>query len=127
MSDDEPLGEYQQKLARRSELVTHTQRITGELTRLNAGPWIPERDTLRQVLIADLQVKEEELRTVKAWLRMNSPSGSEWVLLGQLYRFLMALDIGKALPENAEGEVDVLLDSIERLVPSKYLNEKAAK
>ena len=81
-------------------------------------------------MLSELQAKEEELRAIKAWLRMNSPSESEWVLLGRLYRFLTHLEdhVGKDLPEETEGEVDLLLDSIERVVPGKYLSEeKVAK
>ena len=133
MSDEEPVGEYQQKLARRSELVIEAAAITVCLREVNselAATWTPERERRRRELLSELQAKEEELRSIKAWLRMNSPSESEWVLLGRLYRFLTRLEehVRTALPEETEGEVDLLLDSIERVVPGKYLSEeKVAK
>lgn len=104
---------HEEAIARRSVLVSTVDRLQDALSLMDkeAGG---RREVLRQ-----LRSAQEELRSLKDWLRVHDPvKESEWRLLGRAYCLLERLHEGEEIPDE---EIDAVLDAIEAAVPKKHL------
>lgn len=108
-------------IQRRNSLIEDVQKIQAQLGRIEGDPeW-------RRSAIHALNTKQGELRRIKDWLRQNDDrKTSEWQLLSRAYHMIDGLrqeHRDPAAPVLVDGEIDDILDEIEKTVPGKYLEK----
>jgi hypothetical protein len=107
---------YEQALAMRALLIDDVQRIERQLAARDDPEWRPKA-------LGALHYKQGQLRRVKEWLRNHDTrKESEWQLLGRAHAlFRRVQDNDGTTAEGFDGEIDALLDAIERVVPGRHL------
>ena len=106
-------------VVKRNALIKEVQDIQAQLGAAKEDE--PQQVWRRNALHA-LNAKQNELRRIKDWLRKNDAAKKgEWELLGRAYHVIEGLRDQQAMPDDHGGEIDALLDAIEKTIPGKYL------
>jgi hypothetical protein len=111
---------YEDALRQRNALIEDVQRIQSQLS--ERGFDDPE---WRKSAVRALHAKQGDLRSMKEWLRKNDTRRQgEWALLARAYHVIEGLRDQQAMPDDHGGEIDAVLDEIEKTIPGKYLETR---